>query len=206
MESLLCSVYHDQAPMLNHPGCLKMSKGGCGQNISWVVAGRGANAWLQSLKPEEYNNLEKDKNSPKLIILAHILAMALQGQEKVLIYSKCLKTLDLVESFMGCNDWSKRVTSLSKEFSSMKLGGMKKGKDYLRIDGSTDSGKRGTLVDKFNTDDDVKIFLVSALAGGIGINLVSLCRIAELLLLLLLSNRGVLNFLDLIKCSVPRQW
>ena len=54
----------------------------------------------------------------------------------------------------------------------------------LRIDGSVDSGRRGELVDSFNKEDDIKAFLISSLAGGIGINLVSvLLRIDAMVLL-----------------------
>lgn len=48
-----------------------------------------------------------------------------------------------------------------------------KGRDFLRIDGSVDSGRRGDLVDDFNCSEDTKAFLISSLAGGIGINLCS---------------------------------
>ena len=64
------------------------------------------------------------------------------------------------------------VISLHIPFEDDRLGGWKKGIDYLRIDGSVDNGKRGELVESFNKMDDIKAFLISSLAGGIGINLV----------------------------------
>jgi len=123
---------------------------------------------------KKYSKLDHPRNSPKLIVLANILALAFQREEKTLVYSKCLKTLDLVEQFLGSPDWKKHYPSLN-DFQR-KLGGMKKNRDYVRIDGSVNSGKRGSLVDKFNEDaSGIKVFLISSLAGGIGINLVSLC-------------------------------
>jgi SNF2 family DNA or RNA helicase len=149
-----------------------VARGGCGQKISWK---KDVDDWLKDLRTEEYAQLEKAKNSPKLIVLSHILARAFQDQEKVLVYSKCLKTLDLIEHFLVSSDWKKHVGSLKDYFKDMKLGGLKKNKDYVRIDGSVNSGKRGTLVDKFNNEDSdqMKLFLISSLAGGIGIILVS---------------------------------
>lgn len=56
---------------------------------------------------------------------------------------------------------------------SLDLGKWKKNTDYLRIDGSTESGKRGHRVDTFNGNKNIRVFLISSVAGGVGINLVS---------------------------------
>lgn len=45
------------------------------------------------------------------------------------------------------------------------------GYEYLRLDGSTPVATRQGLIDQFNNDDDVFIFLLSTRAGGVGINL-----------------------------------
>ncbi len=42
---------------------------------------------------------------------------------------------------------------------------------YLYLDGSTPSKERKTLVDKFQTDPTIQIFLISLKAGGVGLNL-----------------------------------
>lgn len=130
-------------------------------------------AWVQKDLKSKVDKLHETWQSPKFIIMAHILAMASIQDEKTLIYSKCLKTLDLVESFLE-SDWKKEVSSLVEHFEHTKLGRLEKNQHFLRIDGSTDSGKRGSLVDKFNEDSQVKAFLISSIAGGIGINLVRL--------------------------------
>lgn len=160
--------------MLNHPGNLKLEKGGAGSELKW--RSDDGPSWLveDGLKANEYRNLNQSRNSPKLILLAHGIAKSLELGEKVLVSSKCLKTLDIIENFLSAPDWKSQIGSL-KAFASQKLGGWKKGKDYVRLDGAVQSGKRGMLIDDFNNDEsDLKVFLMSSEAGGIGINLVSL--------------------------------
>ena len=43
------------------------------------------------------------------------------------------------------------------------------GLDYVRLDGSTRD--RAAVVERFQTDDDVSVFLISLKAGGTGLNL-----------------------------------
>ena len=44
---------------------------------------------------------------------------------------------------------------------------------FLRLDGSTPITIRQELIDKFNKDNVIKVFLLSTKAGGLGINLTS---------------------------------
>ncbi|XP_053277044.1 SWI/SNF-related matrix-associated actin-dependent regulator of chromatin subfamily A containing DEAD/H box 1B-like [Pleuronectes platessa] len=44
---------------------------------------------------------------------------------------------------------------------------------YIRLDGSTPIADRIVLIDEFNTDPEIFIFLLSTRAGGLGINLTS---------------------------------
>ncbi|XP_062870336.1 SWI/SNF-related matrix-associated actin-dependent regulator of chromatin subfamily A containing DEAD/H box 1b isoform X2 [Trichomycterus rosablanca] len=44
---------------------------------------------------------------------------------------------------------------------------------YIRLDGSTPMSNRIVLIDQFNTDHDIFVFLLSTRAGGLGINLTS---------------------------------
>ena len=71
-----------------------------------------------------------------------------QRSDRVLIFSYSTKTLDLIEN-------------------CVKARGYK----FLRLDGSTSTRKRQTLVDKFQNDDSYKAFLISTKAGGLGLNL-----------------------------------
>lgn len=42
---------------------------------------------------------------------------------------------------------------------------------YLRLDGSTPIKERQELIDIYNTDKNIPVFLLSTKAGGLGINL-----------------------------------
>jgi SWI/SNF-related matrix-associated actin-dependent regulator 1 of chromatin subfamily A len=44
---------------------------------------------------------------------------------------------------------------------------------YLRLDGQTSISDRQGLIDKFNNDSSIPVFLLSTRAGGMGINLTS---------------------------------
>merc|ERR1712173_368839 len=46
-----------------------------------------------------------------------------------------------------------------------------RGHKYLRLDGSTPVTERQIMIDQYNTDDSIFIFILSTRAGGLGINL-----------------------------------
>jgi SNF2 family DNA or RNA helicase len=187
----LTSEYSEISPILNHPGCHKVAKGGKGQKISWKSNRDDDDRWIvHGLKKTEYNSLESTRNSPKFIVLAHIFALAFAADEKVLVYSKCLKTLDLIEEFLSFGNWKTRLGSLQKDYPDQRLGGLVRNVDYRRIDGNMDSGTRKDSVYEFNKNDRVRVFLISSLAGGIGINLVSV-------VLRCLVSRGRSSFVGL---------
>ena len=48
---------------------------------------------------------------------------------------------------------------------------------YLRMDGKTDISMRQNLIDKFNNDESIFIFLLTTRVGGVGINLTGANRI-----------------------------
>lgn len=73
----------------------------------------------------------------------------LQGEgHRVLIFSQWTKLLDLMEVLMSHMDYR-----------------------YLRLDGSTDVQERQGLIDTYNEDKGIFVFLLSTRAGGLGINL-----------------------------------
>ena len=47
----------------------------------------------------------------------------------------------------------------------------------LRLDGSTQVDKRLDLVNRFNKDETVRVMLLSAQAGGVGLNLIGANRL-----------------------------
>ncbi|MHC1684735.1 MAG: SNF2-related protein [Clostridiaceae bacterium] len=66
---------------------------------------------------------------------------------------------------------------LFSQFTSVlkKLGATleKRNIEYLYLDGSTPSNERIKLVNEFNTNDEINVFLISLKAGGTGLNLTS---------------------------------
>jgi len=73
---------------------------------------------------------------------------------KVLIFSKRVHLLHILENYLQARDYS-----------------------FVRIDGDTPTADRSRLVDEFNTNTGVFIFLLSVQAGGTGLNLTSANRV-----------------------------
>lgn len=71
----------------------------------------------------------------------------LQGR-KVLIFSQFTQLLDILERVMD----------------TLQLR-------FLRLDGATKMEDRQVLIDQFNEDQEITVFLLSTKAGGMGINL-----------------------------------
>ena len=88
------------------------------------------------------------KMSALLSLLAHL--MDDQGcDDKIVVVSNYTQTLELISCIL--NDQSI---------------------PYLRLDGSVAASKRPALVSRFNTSDLERVFLLSARAGGVGLNLI----------------------------------
>lgn len=84
----------------------------------------------------------------KLQKLAHLLRALRIGGHKVLIFTQMTKMLDILESFLNLYGYS-----------------------YCRLDGSTKPEQRQLLVQRFNTDARLFVFILSTRSGGFGINL-----------------------------------
>jgi SWI/SNF-related matrix-associated actin-dependent regulator 1 of chromatin subfamily A len=87
-------------------------------------------------------------SSAKFSRLRSLLPTLIQDGHRILIFSVWTSCLDL----LGC-----LVEHL--------------GLNYLRMDGSCPSNVRQELIDRFNQDDSISIFLLSTKACGLGINL-----------------------------------
>ncbi|XP_054739483.1 helicase ARIP4 isoform X3 [Anastrepha obliqua] len=105
------------------------------------------------------------ENSPKMEILFCILNESVQLGDRVLLFSQSLLTLNLIETFL-------QMTRMPD--SDMYWG---RGVSYFRLDGSTTSQERERLVNEFNSNTGVKLFLISTRAGSLGINLVGANRV-----------------------------
>jgi len=175
--------YQDLRPIHNHPACLQLASDAKGssprasptseQEDEVEVITLDNKWWTQVLKPCELDKLDELENSLKVVAFLHILAHSFEVGDKVIVFSQCLKTLDYLEWVLAIKDWTKHVKSLAAHFPGMKLGGLEKNVDFVRMDGTTSSGVRGCLVDQFNDAEvgKARVFLISSVAGGIGINL-----------------------------------
>lgn len=64
------------------------------------------------------------------------------------------------------------VSNFVKSLDALSHLAMSKGWKFIRLDGSTPTDQRQSLIDSFNrSSDDRRIFLLSSKAGGVGINL-----------------------------------
>jgi len=86
----------------------------------------------------------------KMQMLLPLLRHWRKRGQKVLVFSRGTRLLDVLEACLWQQGWSPQV---------------------LRLDGSTPHGQRQRLVDEFNTSAARGIFLISTRAGGVGLNL-----------------------------------
>ncbi|KAG4244659.1 hypothetical protein PC116_g7493 [Phytophthora cactorum] len=86
--------------------------------------------------------------SAKFDYLRTLLPKLQKEGHRVLIFSQWTKLLDLLEVLMSHMEYR-----------------------YLRLDGSTDVQERQGLIDTYNEDKNIFVFLLSTRAGGLGINL-----------------------------------
>lgn len=81
----------------------------------------------------------------ELAILLHNLK---QGGHKALIFTQMTKMLDVLEAFLNLHSYT-----------------------YLRLDGSTKPEQRQILMQRFNSNPKIFIFILSTRSGGVGMNL-----------------------------------
>ncbi|XP_034129501.1 transcriptional regulator ATRX-like isoform X2 [Drosophila guanche] len=126
-------------------------------------------------------DLESIIPSNKLRIMFSILRMCEEKGEKCLIFSAFVAVLNVVEYFF------KRITESDPELfylahvpSSQKPAGKWiSGQDYYRLDGKTPKNIRHEMIKRFNSEANrrARVFLISARAGGQGINLIGANRV-----------------------------
>ena len=134
----------------NAPGLLSQNAGGRQPSDSRV------NGVLSSL-PTPPTNLASTATNAKLQVLGRLLHhLRSSTQEKVILVSSFTSTLDILQMYLTANSLS-----------------------HLRLDGGTPSPKRQGLVDSFNraSASTCFAFLLSAKAGGTGLNLIGASRL-----------------------------
>lgn len=87
-------------------------------------------------------------DSGKFTVLDSILEEKKESGDRVLIFSQFVIMLDIVEEFLKIKSYK-----------------------YLRLDGTTAVNDRQDLIDNYNENNDIFVFLLSTKAGGMGINL-----------------------------------
>ncbi|KAK1581796.1 hypothetical protein Q3G72_009099 [Acer saccharum] len=188
--------YQALAQIWNHPGILQLKKEDRGyprredaedsssdENIDYnVVVGekprnvndlQGKNDdslfrkdwWNDFLHEHTYKELDY---SGKMVLLVEILTMCSDMGDKALVFSQSIPTLDLIEFYLS------RLPRPGKKGKFWK-----KGKDWYRLDGRTESSERQKLVERFNEplNKRVKCTLISTRAGSLGINLYAANRV-----------------------------
>lgn len=122
--------------------------------------------WWRDLLHE--NNYKELDYSGKMVLLLDIITMCSDMGDKALVFSQSIPTLDLIELYLS---------RLPRRRKNGKL--WKKGKDWYRLDGRTESSERQKLVERFNdpTNKRVKCTLISTRAGSLGINLYAANRV-----------------------------
>ncbi|XP_054482143.1 transcriptional regulator ATRX-like isoform X2 [Anoplopoma fimbria] len=126
--------------------------------------------WFKNLLSEEDAKIME--HSGKMVLLFEILRMAEDLEDKVLVFSQSLISLNLIEDFL-------KASHHARHPSSFKAGSWIKNIDYYRLDGSTNAMSRKKWADQFNNVSNVRgrLFLISTRAGSLGINLVAANRV-----------------------------
>ncbi|KAI9322570.1 SNF2 family N-terminal domain-containing protein [Dichotomocladium elegans] len=105
----------------------------------------------KSASDPDYGDPEK---SGKLVVVRALLKLWKTQGHKVLLFSQTRQMLDIIEHLVRSQ-----------------------GHNYLRMDGTTQISHRMTLVNEFNTQDDIYVFLLTTKVGGLGLNLTGADRV-----------------------------
>ncbi|TRX90340.1 hypothetical protein FHL15_008705 [Xylaria flabelliformis] len=108
-----------------------------------------------NIKTKQPGNWGAANKSGKMQVLKALLGMWKKLGHKTLLFSQTVQMLDILERFVG------------------GLGNIQ----YLRMDGKTPIKMRQVLVDKFNKDPDIDLFLLTTKVGGLGVNLTGANRV-----------------------------
>lgn len=101
-------------------------------------------------------------------ILFTIIRESIALGDRLLVFSQSLITLDLIEQFLQSNQVPGDTVNWNRNTS------------YYRLDGSTSALEREKLINEFNSNPKIHLFLVSTRAGSLGINLIGANRVVVL--------------------------
>ncbi|CAA2977966.1 switch 2 [Olea europaea subsp. europaea] len=103
---------------------------------------------------ESFMGLTDVKHCGKMRALERLMSSWISLGDKILLFSYSVRMLNILEKFI-----------------------IRKGYSFSRLDGSTPTSLRQSLVDNFNSSPSKQVFLISTRAGGLGLNLVSANRV-----------------------------
>ncbi|KAL3104153.1 hypothetical protein niasHS_002180 [Heterodera schachtii] len=124
--------------------------------------------WAEPILRDHVTGLVE--HSSKMFVAMAIISETIRRGEKILLFSQSVVTLNLIEQFL-------------KKHSGEPIGPdgapvhFVRNETYCRLDGSTSSSDREKLINKFNQNSALLLFLISTRAGGLGVNLVSANRV-----------------------------
>ncbi|KAL2020383.1 hypothetical protein VTK56DRAFT_8512 [Thermocarpiscus australiensis] len=107
---------------------------------------------LKSKPGYEWGSVSK---SGKMAVVKSLLPMWKRLGHKTLLFCQGVQMLDIIEAFV------RRLDNIN----------------YLRMDGKTPVKERQSLVDQFNTDPNIDVFLLTTKVGGLGVNLTGANRV-----------------------------
>ncbi|XP_040577120.1 DNA excision repair protein ERCC-6 [Lepeophtheirus salmonis] len=94
------------------------------------------------------------RKSGKMIVVEALLKLWKKQEHRVLLFTQSRQLLSLLEIFIQRRQYS-----------------------YLKLDGTTSVSSRQSLIDKFNEDPNIFVFILTTKVGGLGVNLVGANRV-----------------------------
>lgn len=135
-------------------------------------------AQTQKQVAEEVNNNGFEKSKFKiLMLLTRLRQICCHPSLFIDNYNgesgKLKQCMDLVKDAIESGHKILLFSSYTSMFEIIEKEFQKFGIKYFKLIGETPVGKRIEMVDEFNNDESVKVFLISLKAGGTGLNLTS---------------------------------
>ncbi|XP_074861181.1 helicase ARIP4 [Carettochelys insculpta] len=114
------------------------------------------------------------ENSPKMVLLFHLIEESVKQGDKILVFSQSLSTLSVIEEFLAKRPMPSRPGS-----DVQGVHNWVRNLHYYRLDGSTSASERERLINQFNdpSNNSVWLFLLSTRAGCLGVNLIGASRV-----------------------------
>jgi SNF2 family DNA or RNA helicase len=153
MSELQAKVYEEEKSKYRNEILQRLEKDGLGKTQFLLL--QGLTRLRQIANHPRLAFPDYEGNSGKLEEVLDKLAMIVQEGAKVLVFSQFVSHLKIVKDYLDLVEWN-----------------------YAYLDGATKD--RQAEVERFQNDENVKVFLISLKAGGLGLNLTA----AEYVLLL----------------------